>query len=205
MNGLLNRQICCHFSWLLNTCKCTLTLRTESIPETLSPWHSSSPVPPIETTSSRDHHPGRFKLPLGFQQYCCNRPSPVSRNEPFSLHVDSLEDQLAVDANTASPLNFDDSDKENDVTNPNLEPDPDAHRGISVMPLSLYGRSTESYRATGETLMAREALYCRDRSMSSPYGLGEYATLDEIYHLDPGFDEYGRILASSEHLLREGS
>jgi hypothetical protein len=181
-----------------------LTVYPDTIPETPDPFRSASPSSPIEIAPSEARLSGRSKLLLNEKYFPRDCGSfPESRGKDFEIRSESLEEQLAAEANAVSPLNYDHDDKENNVTNPNLEPEPDANRGISIMPLSQYRGFAESNRGSGETPMVREALYGHDGSISTPYGLGGNAAFDEVTHYDPRFHtDYERILASGQHLPR---
>ena len=168
---------------------------SDTIPESPDPFRSSSPSSPIESLASDDYSPLIWTQPSSSQHIPHNRGSlPEAKGEHFELWVDSFKDQLAHEASQESPLNFDHDDKENDVSNPNLEPEPDVNSGVSVMPLFSYEASLQNRR---ETPIAHEALYSHDRVVSLPYGLGV------IYNGAQYHTDYMRVLASSEHLPRD--
>jgi hypothetical protein len=185
--------------------KKTLTTSPDTVPESPDPFRSSSPSSPIETVAS-DQSPIISKNPQGDQRFLRYRDTlPETRGEHFELWVDKFNDQLAHDANAASPLKFDHDDKENDVSNPNLDPEPDVNSGVSVMPLSLHRSSVGGHRVYGGTSMAQEALYSHDESVTTPYGLGTSATYSMVNNGPQFHPDYLRILASSEHLPRDDS
>jgi hypothetical protein len=195
----------CNHNYLSDTCKKILTKLPDTVPESPDPFRSSSPSSPIETIAS-DQSPTIFKQPQGNQHFLRNRDSlPETRGEHFELWVDNFNDQLAHDANAASPLKYDHDDKENDASNPDLEPEPDVNSGVSVMPLSLHRSSVGGHRVSGGTSMAQEALYSHDESVTTPYGLGASATYSMVNNGPQFHPDYMRILASSEHLPRDDS
>jgi hypothetical protein len=213
-DGMLLRKIdyqsshfaCCSFAGYNHTCISEiLTTSPDTVPESPDPFRSSSPSSPIETVAS-DQSPITFKQPQADQQFLRNRGSlPETRGEHFELWVDNFNDQLARDANAASPLRFDHDDKENDVSNPDLELEPDVNRGVSVMPLSLHRSSVGGHRISGGTSMAQEALYSHDESVTTPYGLGASTTYGTVNNGPQFQPDYMRLLASSEHLPRDDS
>jgi hypothetical protein len=213
-DGMLLRKIdhqsshfaCCSFAGCNHTCISEiLTTSPDTVPESPDPFRSSSPSSPIETVAS-DQSPTIFKQPQVDQHFLRNRGSlPETRGQHFELWVDNFNDQLARDANAASPLKFDHDDKENDVSNPDLEPEPDVNRGVSVMPLSLHRSSVGGHRISGGSSLAQEALYSHDESVTTPYGLGASATHSMVNSGPQFHPDYMRLLASSEHLPRDDS
>jgi hypothetical protein len=217
-DGMLLRKIhhqssqfaCCSSAGCNNTCisdisKKILTISPDTVPESPDPFRSSSPSSPIETVAS-DQSPTIVKRPQGDKHFLRNRDSlPETRGEHFELWVDNFNDQLAHDANAASPLKYDHDDKENDVSNPDLEAEPDVNSGVSVMPLSLHRSSVGGHRVSGGTSMAQEALYSHDESVTTPYGLSASATYSMVNNGPQFHPDYMRILASSEHLPRGDS
>jgi hypothetical protein len=78
---------------------------------------------------------GRFSFP---------RPNESSGSGPsFHIHTESLYAQLHAENLARQPVNFDHDDKENNVTNPDLEPTPDPHDSIHVHTASEYRRHAE--------------------------------------------------------------
>jgi hypothetical protein len=78
---------------------------------------------------------GRFSFP---------RPNESSGSGPsFHIHTESLYAQLHAENLARPPVNFDHDDKENNVTNPDLEPTPDPHDSIHVHTASEYRRHAE--------------------------------------------------------------
>jgi hypothetical protein len=195
---------CYSFAGCNHTCISEiLTTLLDTVPESPDPFRSSSSSSPIETVAS-DQSPTIFKRPQADQHFLRNRDLlPNARGEHFELWVDNFNDQLAHDANAASPLKFDHDDKENDVSNPDLEPEPDVNSGVSVVPLSLHRSSVGGHIISGGTSMAQEALYSHDESVTTPYGLGAGATHSMVNNGPQFHPDYMRLLASSEHLPRD--
>jgi hypothetical protein len=87
----------------------------------------------------------------------------------FDICSEPLEDQLAAEAKAASPLYFEDDDKENEV-NDGLEESHNPLDDMSIMPASQYRPPSEDRHALRETLSASGAFY--DAEYSTPYGFG---------------------------------
>jgi len=116
-----------------------------------------------------------------------------------------MEDQLNAEAEAASPLRYDDNDKENDVTNPELIPAPDPLQGISIIPASSYRQQHGPHDLSHRGPMVSNALYTHPQFEAVPYGLGWSggARDMETYSAnDCPMPDYLRILASSENLAR---
>lgn len=130
---------------------------------------------------------------------------PLVQGLPFEIYTERLEDQLAAEANAASPFNYEQDDKENDVVNTRLEQTPNPTEGISVVPLSQYERSRDSSVALQHHMSVNGAFYNLNVGPSSPYGLGGH---DGVHEQDDpstravSTTEAMRILASSDKLPR---
>ncbi|KAJ4341308.1 hypothetical protein N0V95_007256 [Ascochyta clinopodiicola] len=130
---------------------------------------------------------------------------PEIKGLPFSIFTERMEDQLHAEAEAASPFHYNDDDKENDVTNPELTPVPNPLDGISIIPASHYRQRLGPHALPRHGAMVSNAFYAHPRFEASPYGLG---WSDGAHDLNNGdthdcpADEYMRILASSEHLPR---
>jgi hypothetical protein len=124
---------------------------------------------------------------------------------PFQIYTECLEDQLAAEAKAASPFNFDQDDKENEVTNSRLEELPIILDVMSVVPASQYRRSGAGSHASHHRSPAPEALSIDFEHASFPYGLGGN---DGAYNKqDCGASEYPlsmtvQLSASSEEMPR---
>lgn len=128
---------------------------------------------------------------------------PDVKGLPFRIHTERIEDQLNAEAEAASPLRYEDDDKENNVTNPELAPRPDPLRGISIIPASHYRRSSSVWTTSTHGSVASNAFYAHPQFEASPYGLGwgdgTHDTNGRDMHSCP-IPDYMRILASSDNL-----
>lgn len=119
-----------------------------------------------------------------------------------------MEDQLDAEAEAASPFHYDDDDKENHVTNPELVPRTDPLDGISIMPASHYRQHSGAYEPPSHSPMVSNAFYVQFLFEASPYGLGWSDGLPDSnsgYTRECPVPEYMRVLASSEDLPRSSS
>lgn len=130
---------------------------------------------------------------------------PEVKGVPFPIYAERMEDQLSAEAEAASPLRYENDDKENDVINPELEPDPNPLDSISIMPASHYQQSSGSHAIPTRRPMASNAFYLQPVFEASPYGLAWSDDPHEMYITNmqncPTVD-FMRILASSENLPR---
>lgn len=115
---------------------------------------------------------------------------PSTPGLSFEIYSERLEDQLAAEAKAASPLNFEDDDKENDITT-DADLGASATASAAVMPASQYRRTSGENQALRQGSMVERALYDDIDTSSSPYGLGSDGTLDGM-----------SVLASGEQLPR---
>jgi hypothetical protein len=121
----------------------------------------------------------------------------------FEIHTERLEDQLAAEAKAASPFNFDQDDKENDVTNTRLDESSNILDVMSVIPASQYRRSSNDRNALRHNPSVFDAFSHEVDFDPCPYGLGGGDGANE-----PGKDAAGnnivletlKLLASSEQL-----
>ncbi|KAF1919622.1 hypothetical protein BDU57DRAFT_147297 [Ampelomyces quisqualis] len=126
---------------------------------------------------------------------------PKRQRPAFDIYTERLEDQLAVEANALSPLNYDHEDKENDVTNTRSEEAAGPTDGITVIPAqyrSLFGDGD----ALSHHLPAMDAFYTTNR-MFSPYDLGGSDGANDCHDLSTQKKSIAAamsILASSDHL-----
>lgn len=97
---------------------------------------------------------------------------------PFEIHSDGLEDQLAAEADAASPLHFDEDDKENEGPDSRYINTPDPLEGMSVIPLSQY-RSTRVDAESFNYPAASAAFYEDVHRSFSPYNLGGHDGSDD--------------------------
>ncbi|XPS99651.1 hypothetical protein M3J09_008823 [Ascochyta lentis] len=97
---------------------------------------------------------------------------PDAKGLPFSIFTERIEDQLNAEAEAASPFHYNDDDKENDVTNPELIPRPNPLDGISIIPASHYRQPPGLYTLPRHVPMVSNAFYPQPRFEASPYGLG---------------------------------
>jgi hypothetical protein len=133
---------------------------------------------------------------------------PDIKDRPFRIYTERIEDQLDAEAEAASPLYYDDNDKENEVLNPELEPMPNPLGGISIMPAPRYRQSHRLYTLSGHDPMVSNALYAHPQFEASPYGLGWSDGARDIENNaldDCPVPEYLRILASGENLPQSSS
>lgn len=127
---------------------------------------------------------------------------PGQRGRDFDIHTEPLEDQLAVEANALSPLNYDHEDKENDVTNFGSEEAVGPTDGMIVMPATQYRSLFGDGDAQNQHPAVMDAFYTEER-MFPPYNLGGSDGANDA-------DDRGQkstlgamdILASSDHLPR---
>jgi hypothetical protein len=119
---------------------------------------------------------------------------PSSQGLSFEIYTERLEDQLAAEANAASPLNYEQDDKENEVTDSTHEEASGSTQGISVMPLLQYRRTTEDN-------IASEAFYSLEHALTSPYGLGGIDGIHE--HYDEGMRK--TAMAEAMSILTSGN
>jgi hypothetical protein len=145
-----------------------------------------------------------WKLGQGERYFAHDRDSwPTVPGLAFEIHTERLEDQLAAEAKAASPFNFDQDDKENDVTNTRLDESSSILDAMSVMPASQYRRPSDDHYASHRTLSALDAFSHDVAFDPSPYGLGGGDGSNE-----PGKDtvdsdfvsETLKLLASGEQL-----
>ncbi|KAH7089166.1 hypothetical protein FB567DRAFT_326537 [Paraphoma chrysanthemicola] len=176
---------------------------TEALVAAMSPSSSTAATPPRHSVRRREGL-DVWLLEPGERYFRHDRESWVpSPSLPFSIHPERLEDQLAADANAASPYNFDHDDKENDVANCTSEQASNLGM-MSIMPASQYKRTREESQASCERSMVDGALYDIDHSRS-PYGLGGNDGTHEPY--EPGIggtflNDCLRVLVSGEQLPR---
>ncbi|KAJ4990344.1 hypothetical protein SVAN01_04226 [Stagonosporopsis vannaccii] len=124
-------------------------------------------------------------------------PWPEVKELPFCMYTDHIEDQLNAEAEAASPYRYEDDDKENAVTSPELVPNPNPLDGISIIPASYLQNS-----------IASNAFYSHPQFEALPYGLGwSEGDLDRDCDnpRDCNSPDYMRILASGESLPREST
>ena len=124
---------------------------------------------------------------------------------PFCIFTERIEDQLDAEAEAASPLHYEDDDKENDIVNPELVPRPSPLEGISIMPASYYRRSPGLPTLPAHGSIASNAFYVHPQFEGSPYGLGWSDGAHDLDNSDTHncpVPDYVRILASSENLPR---
>ncbi|KAJ4317215.1 hypothetical protein N0V94_005066 [Neodidymelliopsis sp. IMI 364377] len=127
------------------------------------------------------------------------------KGRPFQIFTERMENQLDAEAEAASPLRYDDDDKENDITNPELIPAPDPLQGISIIPASTYRQQHGPHDLSNRIPMVSNAFYTHPQFEAVPYGLGwsDGARDMETYSAhDYPMPDYLRILASSENLAR---
>ncbi|KAF2631114.1 hypothetical protein BU25DRAFT_481583 [Macroventuria anomochaeta] len=130
---------------------------------------------------------------------------PEVKGLQFHIFTERMEDQLNAEAEAASPFHYEDDDKENDVTNPELVPRPNPLDGISIIPASHYRRSPGLYALPGHSSIASNAFYVNPQFEASPYGLGWSDGAHDFDNSDTHdcpVPDYMRILASSENLPR---
>ncbi|UPX18948.1 uncharacterized protein EKO05_0009228 [Ascochyta rabiei] len=133
---------------------------------------------------------------------------PDIKGLSFSIFTERMEDQLDAEAEAASPFHYNDNDKENDVTNPELTPRPNPLDGISIIPASHYRQRLGLHALPSHGALVSNALYAHPRFEASPYGLGWSDGAHDLNNdgtHDCPVDEYMRILASSENLPRSSS
>lgn len=132
-------------------------------------------------------------------------PWPVVKGLPFQIFTERIEDQLSAEAEAVSPFYYEDDDKENDVTNPELMPQPNALDGISITPASHYRRPPGIYTISGPSSIASNAFYIQPQFEASPYGLSWSDGAHDTHisgNIDCQTPDYMQILASSELLPR---
>jgi hypothetical protein len=96
---------------------------------------------------------------------------PGERGRDFDIHTDRLEDQLAIEANALSPLNYDHEDKENDVTNFGSEETVSPTDGMTVMPATQYRSLFGDGDVQNHHPAVMNAFYATER-MFTTYDLG---------------------------------
>lgn len=128
---------------------------------------------------------------------------PDVQGLPFCIYKERMEDQLDAEAEAASPLHYEDDDKENDVINPEFIPRPNPLDNISIIPASHYPRSSVLQSTTAHQSIASNALYLQPQFEASPYGLGwsdgAFDQSNGDAH-DCPITDYFRILTSGEIL-----
>lgn len=133
---------------------------------------------------------------------------PNMKGRTFQIFAERIEDQLNAEAEAASPFHYDDDDKENDVTNPELVPMPNALDSISIIPASHYRQHPGLYRSSDHSMGVSSAFYMQPLFEASPYGLGWSDGANDANSSDTSdcpFPDYMRILASSDNLPRSPS
>lgn len=126
----------------------------------------------------------------------------------FQIFAERIEDQLNAEAEAASPFHYDDDDKENNGTNPELVSRPNALDSISIIPASRYRQPVDLHRLSDHSMDASNAFYMQPRFEASPYGLGWSDGAHDMNSSDISdcpFPDYMRILASSDNLPRSSS
>lgn len=126
-------------------------------------------------------------LPPGVRHFKHDRDSwPTAPGQPFEIYESSFEEQMEAAASAASPLAFEDDDKENDMINPAFDEPPHPTDGMSVIPASQYRRTTEESNASCERLLVAGAFFQNEQT-GSPYGLGvDGASADQRYAVKAG-------------------
>ena len=122
---------------------------------------------------------------------------------PFHIFTERIQDQLNKEAEAASPFHYDDDDKENDVTNPELVPAPNSLDGISIIPASQHRHALELHTYQGYNTIANNAFNMQPRLEALPYGLGWSDGVHNIHISDNRnhpMPDYMRILTSGENL-----
>jgi hypothetical protein len=115
---------------------------------------------------------------------------------PFEIYTERLEDQLAAEAKAASPLNFDQDDKENDVANSGFGESSNLLDAMSDMPASQHRRSHEDYYVARHSPLAANAFFTADQTFNAdPYGLGG---------IDGARDQQGDEFSAAMSLLASG-
>lgn len=177
--------------------------KLNAIVAAISPSSSTIATPPRHIVRRREGL-DVWLLEPGERYFRHDRESWVpSPSLPFNIHPERLEDQLAADANAASPYNFDRDDKENDVANCTFEQASNSGM-MSIMPASHYRRTTEESQASCERSLVDGALYNFNHSRS-PYGLGGNDGTHELYEPDNSgtfLNACLRVLVSGEQLPR---
>ncbi|EUC38203.1 hypothetical protein COCCADRAFT_83525, partial [Bipolaris zeicola 26-R-13] len=123
---------------------------------------------------------------------------PVSSGQPFTIFNEKLADQLAREAHTASPLNYEHDDKENATDNDNIDMDPlsSANTGVSIIPEAQYRPTSEDCELSNHRALISYALY--DDPHPQTYGLdGTHGIGSEEMKV---FSESMSILASGRGL-----
>ncbi|KAI8942516.1 hypothetical protein NX059_000580 [Plenodomus lindquistii] len=159
---------------------------------------STSPTPSIPTPVPhgvrRRESLDVWKLMPGERYFRHDRDSwPYTLGLPFDIWDEQKEGQVAEDAMTGFPLNFEHDDKENQLDSTDQHYS-DPHEGITVIPASQYRGLDGSASAVLNSGLAREALYEERRLGSDTYG----------FSADGAYDENAmRPLASGAHLPQE--
>jgi hypothetical protein len=177
-----------------------LTLETDTSIKTSSP--PSCVATPQPYGVRRKEGLDVWMLKPGERYFRYDRDSwPIVQGLPFEIYTERLEDQLAAEASAASPFNYEQDDKENDIVNTGSEEMHSSTEGISVLPLAQHERGRDESVVSPRRILVVGALY--DNHLGSPYGLGGHDGVHE--QDDPGTGsvstmEAMRILASSNKL-----
>ncbi|EUC42311.1 hypothetical protein COCMIDRAFT_103898, partial [Bipolaris oryzae ATCC 44560] len=96
---------------------------------------------------------------------------PVSSGQPFTIFNEKLAYQLAREAHTASPLNYEHDDKENVTDNDNIDVNPlsSSTAGVSIIPEAQYMPTSEDCELSNHRALINYALY--DDPHPQTYGL----------------------------------
>jgi hypothetical protein len=144
-----------------------LTAMTDATTKEKSPTPLVATPPYIRRKEGLDV----WLLKPGERYFKHDRDSWPTPGLSFDVYTERLEDQLAAEAKAASPLNFEDDDKENDVLGTVLEETPNLTDGMSVMPASQYRAAQTSNDALSHHSLVAEAFYYTD-TVLLPYGMG---------------------------------
>lgn len=119
-----------------------------------------------------------------------------------------MEGQMSAEAEVASPFHYEDDDKENDVTNPELMPRPNTLDGIFIIPASHYHRQSRLYTISNASSVAVNAFYVQPQIEAEPYGLG-WSDGAHDAHNSGGIDCLAsgcmQTLTSGEYLPRQST
>jgi hypothetical protein len=150
-------------------CKRVLTTRIVTITKSTSPLPFITAPPPYGIR--RKEGLDVWLLNPGERYFRHDRDSwPSTPGLYFDIHTERLEDQLAAEAKAASPLNFEEDDKENDVVDNELEEELSFTDGISVVPASQYRPVPTNGDTPTHLSPATEAFY--HEHILSSYGIG---------------------------------
>lgn len=130
-------------------------------------------------------------------------PWPAVKGLPFLIFTERIEDRLSAEAEAASPFYYEDDDKENDVTKPELTPRPNPLDGISITPASHYRHLPGLYTIPDHSPVASHSFYVQPEFEVSSYGLGWSDGAHDTHisgNVDCHTPDYIQILASVEHL-----